>query len=426
MAVDSGGRNDMRQRRALQKLGADAIGSLALIEGDGVSFVGDQISVALAANSGLAFSAGDLTLNLRDTDPGLELAASGLGVLLAASNPGLTVTGGLAVVIASGQPFGLTGGLSLTLAADGGLQTDAAALEIKLATSSGLDLTASGLAIDPGSELEITAGNEINHAFPPGRFTEIDPGSDTYVLEQVSAGDLILVDSAVSAAQSVRLPDPSTCAGEHITIKNIGPDAVSFLIVAQYFNDYTGLIEGIPANGSGTSFVTVTIPRGSYTVTSDGSDWYFTSAYLAYQDVQWQRYEITYDDIGNKSGATGDITLFTLSVDILNNVIFERCFIHVRQGWFTANSGTLNVDIVVDDSNSATTRTLLSSFQLWTLTVGSFTGRSPISTPDIVATGDVEVRAEFTVSGGSTDIDDVALGRATVWIQWGNIGPAFQ
>lgn len=459
MAVDSGGRNDRRQRRAFQRLAADAIGSLALIEGDGISFTGDQIGVSLAASGGLAFSTGAVTIDLRDTDPGLELTASGLGVLLSPTDPGLSTTDGLAVIIGSGEPFSLTGGLSLELTAEGGLQVSGGSLEVqlhsnggiektptglrtdlatdggiqvqsnelglKLAAASGLDLGASGLAIDPGSELEINGTNELNHAFPPGRFTDVDLRSTIATLLDVSAGQFVLIDPAAGSAQSIRLPDPTLHEGEHVTVKVIGDEAVTLLIIAQHLNNYTGLIEGIPANSGGTSFVTVAIQNQSFVITSDGVNWWFTANHLNFQEVNWKRYRMWYEDRKNEFGDTMEVPLFEISVDILNSVIFEAIYVHTSQGWFTFNSGVLNVDIVVDDDRNATQQTLLGPHQLFPQTITSTTGRSDVVTPDLISAGTVTVKAVFTVSGGTTNITDVAQGKSTVWIKWGNIGPRF-
>lgn len=68
-----------------------AAGGLSIGNGDGLSALGGTLSVDLATNSGLAFATNQLTIDLRDTEPGLELIASGVGVLLKTSNSGLGV-----------------------------------------------------------------------------------------------------------------------------------------------------------------------------------------------------------------------------------------------------------------------------------------------------------------------------------------------
>lgn len=96
--VDRGGRNDTRQRRALQKLAANALKNLGITSGDGiiVDETEGTISIDLAdANSGLVLLPSGLSI-LLDTNPGLVLGAAGLKILIdpAAHNlSALSVTG---------------------------------------------------------------------------------------------------------------------------------------------------------------------------------------------------------------------------------------------------------------------------------------------------------------------------------------------
>lgn len=148
MAVDRGGRTDVRQRRLLQKLGQDALGTLDLLEGDGIVFDFElgEISVDLASTTpGLRFTDG-LTVDLRDTDPGLELTATGLGILLG-SNPGLTTASGLRILLDTNPGLELgSGGLKIDLDSNPGLVLGSGGIKVLLATNSGLTLTG-GLAI---------------------------------------------------------------------------------------------------------------------------------------------------------------------------------------------------------------------------------------------------------------------------------------
>jgi len=145
-SLDRGGRNDLRQRRAFQRLSNDPFGSLGIIAGEGIVIdSGDgSIAVLLATvTPGLAFTNG-LTINLRDTDPGLELVASGLGVLLGA-NPALTLTGGLAVDLRDTDP-GLelvASGLGVLLGGTSGLTTTSG-LQILLSQSPSILLLGAG------------------------------------------------------------------------------------------------------------------------------------------------------------------------------------------------------------------------------------------------------------------------------------------
>lgn len=290
-------------------------------------------------------------------------------------------------------------------------------------TASGLTL-AGGLAVVPGSELEINGSNELNHAYPPGRFTDLDDRTTAASLLQVDAGQLVIIDSTTSGSQSIRLPDPSLYEGESVTIKVAGDDAIKLLIIAQYLNDYTGLIEGVAANAGGTSFVTAAVRNQCFTMTSDGEGWWFTGNHLAYQEVNWQRYNMLWADRENEVGDTMEVPLFTITVDQLNNVLIEAIYIHTAQGWFTAGSGTLDVDIVVDDDNNPSQTVLLTN-TIFPQTITSFTGRTLMDTPDLITAGTITIKAVFTVSGTTTDILDVKQGKSTVWVKWGNIGPRF-
>lgn len=92
--IDRGARNSTRSRRQFQR-SAEGDGT---VYGNGIDFdeANSEINLDIASSGGLGFSSGSLTIDLRDTNPGLELVASGLGVLL----NGTTLTlaaGGLSV-----------------------------------------------------------------------------------------------------------------------------------------------------------------------------------------------------------------------------------------------------------------------------------------------------------------------------------------
>jgi hypothetical protein len=154
MALDRGGRSDVRQRRAFQKLSDNPFGSMGIIIGSGLvwspplltlgiellpngglEFVGTPPNDTLAVNvdenfglslnstgirvdvtstGGLQFTGGDLAIKL-DTNPGLVLSASGEKILLD-TNPGLILgPNGLAVKLDTNPGLTLgSGGLRLT------------------------------------------------------------------------------------------------------------------------------------------------------------------------------------------------------------------------------------------------------------------------------------------------------------------------
>jgi len=82
MGVDKGGKGDLRQRRALQRLSQDPFGVLGITEGDGIVFGVDpsSISILLATISGLDFDPADGGLRIASGDRG-DITVSGGGVV---------------------------------------------------------------------------------------------------------------------------------------------------------------------------------------------------------------------------------------------------------------------------------------------------------------------------------------------------------
>lgn len=181
MGIDRGARDPKRARMQFQR---NAVGDGTQF-GDGLVYDSDNdsLALALATVSGLAFSSGGLTIDLRDTTPCLELDATGIGVILPSSSglertasgltidlqatPGLTLgASGIAVLLDPTEPgLQLTSGLKVLLAANGGLdlasgltvdlrdttpclELDATGVGVIVGASGGLRLTAGGLALD--------------------------------------------------------------------------------------------------------------------------------------------------------------------------------------------------------------------------------------------------------------------------------------
>lgn len=217
--VDRGGRNDSRQRRALQKLAANAFRSLGITTGsNGITIDED---------------AGTISLDLRDTDPGLELSATGLGILLGAT-PGLTNTGGLAIDLDTNSGLVLgAGGIAIDLDTDPGLVLGAGGIKILLPGSSGLVLGATGLLIDldtdPGLVLgaggikvqingtSLTLGaSGLSVTAPDGQRTVTSVKTGTYT---AVIGETVRCDPS-GAGFTVNLPTAVGVAGRRIVIKN--------------------------------------------------------------------------------------------------------------------------------------------------------------------------------------------------------------
>lgn len=157
-SLDRGGRNDDRQRRALQKL---------------LAFPADSLNLTAGAGSGIVISGSSISIDLRDTTPGLELHSTGLGVIVGngleltatgvevdlATDPGLEFSAGdLRVKIkANGGVTRDADGLSV---ADGdGIAVGASGVVVDLSASSGLEFSTGQLQIALGNGIEVDTGN---------------------------------------------------------------------------------------------------------------------------------------------------------------------------------------------------------------------------------------------------------------------------
>lgn len=225
MAIDRLSKLNARQRRTFQQLAA----------GFGFEFSG-----------GIQFDRdnGAVTLDLRDVDPGLVVAASGLGILLG-STPGLTNTGGLSIILDTTSCLALAaGGLSLDLRnTDPGLERTANGVGILLAGTSGLTTTG-GLGI----------------VAIEGRFTVTAVKTGTYT---AAIGELVRCDPS-GAGFTVNLPASSTGnSGRQIIVKNV-----------------TGSANAITIDGNGAETIdgaaTVAIAAGFgsvHLIDNGGGDW---------------------------------------------------------------------------------------------------------------------------------------------------------
>jgi len=205
-STERGGRTDVRQRRALQRLGQDPFsllgveagdgivldsalgtitvdlatdpglafssGDLIVIVGSGLELTATGIEIDLLASGGLAFSSGDLTVDLRDATPALELTANGVGVIV---GNGLELTAsGVEIDLGTNPGLAFSTG-DLTALVGAGLELTASGIEIDLATNPGLAFSSGDLIVTVGAGLELTAtGVEIGLATDPG--LEFDSG----------------------------------------------------------------------------------------------------------------------------------------------------------------------------------------------------------------------------------------------------------
>lgn len=229
MALDRGGRNDTRQRRALQKLSDDPFGSTGIILGSGILWnpSTNTLSTDLQIAGGLEFIGtapnDKLAVNV-DENFGLSLTATGVKIDVV-SNSGLEFVGGdLAVNV--DENFGLSlnsSGVRVDLAANSGLEFSSGDLRIDL-NSTALTLTASGLTtpnfsvatgtltisaaaavnINASTNFSAAAGNDVNFVAVSGSVNfdasgggaiNIICGADIFV-QTFNGGILIQSDSA--------------------------------------------------------------------------------------------------------------------------------------------------------------------------------------------------------------------------------------
>lgn len=170
MALDRGGKSDVRQRRALQRLSDDPFGSTGVIIGSGITWNSstNTLSAELQIAGGLEFVGtapnDKLAVNV-DENFGLSLNSSGIRVDIVANSGLEFITGDLAVNV--DENFGLSlnsSGIRIDLAASSGLEFSSGDLRIDL-NSTALTLTASGLttpnfSVSAGT-LTITAASDI-------------------------------------------------------------------------------------------------------------------------------------------------------------------------------------------------------------------------------------------------------------------------
>lgn len=115
----------------------------------------DELGLVLngtANSSGFALGTDGINIKLRNTNPGLELVSTGVGVLLGTSDTGLTLSGGLSVVVGQGIEVDGTNGIEARVNASGGLTkglgTGTNELGIVLdGTTSALSLGTGGLSV---------------------------------------------------------------------------------------------------------------------------------------------------------------------------------------------------------------------------------------------------------------------------------------
>lgn len=184
-----------------------------------------ELSVQLAATGGLEKGVDGLSIDLRDTDPGLELHATGLGLLLA-----------------SGAPFGLAGGLNLALATDAGLEVAGGELGVQLDGGT-IAAGAGGLRVAaPEGVWTVTAVQTAAYAASPGEMVLCDPSGGTF---------------------DVNMPSALGISGRQVLIKNVTADTSGIGVVP----DGSETIDG----GAGLS---ITSAYGSARLISDGANWW--------------------------------------------------------------------------------------------------------------------------------------------------------
>lgn len=166
----------------------------------------------VAAARGTAIVSNTLAVDLRDATPGLELAATGLGVLLDATNPGLQLTTGLKILL---------NGASLTLAAGG------------------LSVTA------PAGQWSVTAIKTANYNAVIGELVRCDASGGSF---------------------TVTLPTAVGVSGQSIIVKPVVLSVLNSVTV-----NTTG---GQTIDGAASATLLNTLVSQTYT--SDGANWLIT------------------------------------------------------------------------------------------------------------------------------------------------------
>lgn len=296
MAVDRGGRSDVRQRRAFQKLSDNPFGSLGVIVGSGLVWdpATSTLAVELAANSGLEFTGASPADKLRiDLNTNvLTLTAGGLTMPLIASTDGvnnLTITVPTLNFAYTNTTFTGTGSFNVTgtsvsyvmsagflVTADGGwtLDTlDAGFLNADniVGISSGgevyLTVGPDKVDISGGSSISVYAGSVATQLYLLTKGGAIFVGTGVSSVTDPQNG--LLIDSATGV---VNLRGMSTTVPVTVVGVSLGGTGGPALVVggspASGVNSNAGLSElrGGKPRGTGTSTVKVAVTDNAGTV----------------------------------------------------------------------------------------------------------------------------------------------------------------
>lgn len=199
--------------------------------GDGIQIASDRVAIELSATPGLQLSGTtpDKTLEvLANTSAGIEVTASGVGVDLAGSNPGLQFDGSGDLQVLPNTSAGIevgASGIGIDLATDPGLQFNSG-LEVLLGSAGGLEKDASGLAVkidDTPDTLDVDSDGlkvvglpsqfKINDTAVGADVTaanldELTDGSVTTLHSHAEAEAAERVENAIAVDEAIAIGDP--------------------------------------------------------------------------------------------------------------------------------------------------------------------------------------------------------------------------
>ncbi|MGD9631417.1 MAG: hypothetical protein AB7V18_19430 [Pyrinomonadaceae bacterium] len=218
MTFDRGAKTHARARRMWQSF---ASGEAGFSFDAPLSYDEDAGGVSLTLGNGLTTSSSALTIDLRDTDPALEVVASGLGVLLNGTTPCLSTTGGLTVVVDTSF----------------GLSRNASGVRIDLASNSGLEFSSGDLQLD-ASFIQVSGSTDMAFfgATPisqPGAFAianaptasdNLDADANGGVYTGIDNAQAGTVYAAVADLNDLRADVESVAAVLRQLIRHLGDD----------------------------------------------------------------------------------------------------------------------------------------------------------------------------------------------------------
>jgi len=212
--------------------GGGTKGKVTADEDYGLEIVTGILRIDVAANRGIGFDvSGDLEVK-ENTNAGIEVTSSGIGIDLAATNPALSFDGsgdlqvdvdtaagiektasGVAIDLGATNPclgFDGSGDLEVTVVSTGGVEKTASGLQIKIDdTPDTLDVDGDGLKVVGLPSLFKINGTAVGATVTAANLDDLTDGSNADSLHTHSgAGEAQKIENSFTATEALTLGDP--------------------------------------------------------------------------------------------------------------------------------------------------------------------------------------------------------------------------